>query len=95
MMLVESESYIGDMSRVTYILSELCTYRLSPKIEIEYLIRGDIFQTDKYTFPDAWESEELYETEVISGDDGVTVKGGVCCIDVIDLGILWPDPIDL
>ena len=49
----------------------------------------------RHTFLDAWESEQFHKTKVISSDDGLVVKGGVCGVDVVDLGVLWPDPIDL
>ena len=47
------------------------------------------------TLLDAGEAEQLDQAKVVAGDDGLPLEGSVCCIDVVDLGVLGPDAVDL
>ena len=47
------------------------------------------------TLLDTWEPKQLDKSKVIAGDDGLLVKGSVHSVDVIHLGVLWPDAVDL
>ena len=47
------------------------------------------------TFLDGRESEQLDQTKVVPSDDHLMVEGCVGGIDVVELGILGPNPVDL
>ena len=47
------------------------------------------------TFLDGGEPEQLDKTKIIPSYDHLVIKGGVGGVDIIELGVLGPNPIDL